>query len=63
LRGGHEAVVRLLLEHLQCRRQGGGKTALHLAGRYGYVAVVQLLLEDYNANVKAKDSGSKTVLH
>ena len=63
-RGGHEAVVRLLLEYkaiANTKDEYYGRTALHDAAN-GHVAVIRLLVE-YNADVNAKDKVGWTVLH
>jgi ankyrin repeat protein len=54
--GGHEGVVRLLLE---CKADVKAKDldswmALHLAAEKGHEAVVRLLPEDYKADVQVK---------
>jgi len=61
---GHEAVVRLLLEHHADvnAKDSDGATALYEAARYGHEAVVRLLLE-YHADVDAKDSSGAKALY
>jgi ankyrin repeat protein len=62
--GGHETVVRLLLEKGADvkAKTSSGWTALHLAARGGHEAVVRLLLEK-GADAKAKTSSGWTALH
>ena len=61
---GHEAVVRLLLEHKADAdvKDDDGRTALHRAAENGHETVVQLQLE-HKADVDAKDNIGKTALH
>jgi ankyrin repeat protein len=64
--GGHEAVVRLLLEDYKAdvrAKTDDGLTVLHAAAACGHEAVVRLLLEDSKADVEAKADGGWTVLH
>src|SRR5438046_8176838 len=62
---GHEAVVRLLLEHnadVNITSYKNGRTALHLGALNGHEAVVQLLLE-HNADINICDTYGVTALH
>jgi ankyrin repeat protein len=64
--GGHEAVVRLLLEDYKAdaeAKDDGGWTVLHAAAAGGNEAVVRLLLEDYKADAEAKDDRGRTALY
>jgi hypothetical protein len=63
-RGGHEAVVSLLLTNDANinAKTNGGRTPLHLASSKGQDAVVSLLLEN-GANVNAKSNRGETPLH
>ena len=63
IRGGHEAVVRLLLEYGAGpqARDCYGRMAVHWAARSGYEGVMLLLL-DYGANTTAKDDHGRTAL-
>jgi ankyrin repeat protein len=60
---GHEAVVRLLLEHKADvdAKANYGRTALHRAAGSGHEAVVRLLLE-HKVDVDAKDKDGWTAL-
>jgi ankyrin repeat protein len=64
--GGHEAVVRLLVEDYKAEVEAkgdDGTTVLHLAAISGKEAAVRQLLEDYRANAEAKTDDGTTVLH
>jgi len=58
---GHEAVVRLLLEHGAdfLAKRNDGVTPLHLAASFGRAAIVRLLVEN-GADVSAKADMGKT---
>jgi len=61
--GGHEAVVRLLLEKgadIEAKDEFE-ETALIKAAEYGYEAIVRLLLEK-GADIEAKDKCGRTAL-
>ena len=62
--GGHEAMIRVLLNHgaKVTTTDGNGATAPHQAAERGYQAMVGLLLEK-GADVAAKDKNGVTVLH
>ena len=63
-RSGHEAVVRLLLEHgadVEAKDKERGETALILAAGSGYEAIVRRLLER-RADVEAKEKERGTAL-
>ncbi|KFY30111.1 hypothetical protein V494_08258 [Pseudogymnoascus sp. VKM F-4513 (FW-928)] len=62
--GGHESIVKLLLEKGADAeaKDGNGQTALYEAAEGGHEAVVQLLLEK-GADAKAKDEDGWTLLH
>jgi ankyrin repeat protein len=62
---GHDAVVRLLLEHkadINAKTNNNRWTALYVAAKNGHERVVQLLL-DYKADAEAKNSHGETALH
>ncbi|KAF7358499.1 HET-domain-containing protein [Mycena venus] len=62
---GYTAGVHsLLIEHSTFVDHAGqdGKTALHLASRWGHLAIVQLLIE-HSASVSQVDKDGKTALH
>jgi ankyrin repeat protein len=64
--GGHEAVVRLLVEDYKAdveAKDNNGATVLHRAASSGNEAVVRLLVEGYKADVEAKDNDGTAVLH
>lgn len=68
---GHEAVVRLLLEHgadvAAVDKQGAARsrkrmTPLHVAAAAGHIALVGLLM-DFGADMRARDKQGMTPLH
>ena len=63
-KGGHDAVVRLLVEKgANAEAEGkGGMRALHSASRSGREPMVRLLIEK-GANAKARNCGGGTALH
>ncbi|OCK75533.1 ankyrin, partial [Lepidopterella palustris CBS 459.81] len=63
--GGHEAVVKLLLETGEVdvdSKDEYGRTPLLLAAEGGHEAVVKLLLETGEVDVDSKDNGGRTPL-
>ena len=61
---GHQATVRLLLDHgakIEAMSNDTSWTALHLAAQNGHEATVSLLL-DHEANIEAKDNNGMSVI-
>ncbi|KAM0267418.1 hypothetical protein ACHAPA_005961 [Fusarium lateritium] len=61
----HLAIAMLLLDNKAPinARANGGRTALHLAARYGSAALVEYLVDDGRADVNARTADGRTPLH
>ncbi|RSL50986.1 hypothetical protein CEP54_011650 [Fusarium duplospermum] len=66
LDGGHEAIIKLLLDtgkvNINARDGEFGRTPLWWAAEEGHMAVVTLLLNTDNVDVDARDTDSRTLL-